>query len=110
MSSDTGMITMTTGTPEGVYFLMFNVCIAWFYLFAFSLSRLWVKVWVSQVTEENLNEIPFHWVEATVNVTVKLIPEEAVNKSGSIRFLGTTAEEFITVQRGVSSMQAQIFE
>lgn len=36
-----------------------------------------------------------HSVEAIVNVTVKVIPEEAVDKSGSIRLSGVTAEEFI---------------
>jgi hypothetical protein len=34
-------------------------------------------------------------VDATVNVTVKYIPEEAVDKSGSVRMFGLTAEEFI---------------
>ncbi|GBO99509.1 DE-cadherin [Eumeta japonica] len=68
----TGMITMKNGTPNGTYLLKFNV------------------------TEENEPLIPFHWVEATVNVTIKEIPEEAVDKSGSIRFVNITAEEFIT--------------
>jgi hypothetical protein len=36
-----------------------------------------------------------HSVDATVNVTVKEIPEEAVDKSGSVRIFGITAEEFI---------------
>lgn len=36
-----------------------------------------------------------HSVDATVNVTVKEIPEEAVDKSGSVRMVGVTAEEFI---------------
>ncbi|KAI5644881.1 cadherin domain-containing protein [Phthorimaea operculella] len=67
----TGMITMRQGTPNGTYTLRFNV------------------------TEENVPMVPFHWVEAVVNVTVKEIPEEAVDKSGSIRFLNVTAEEFI---------------
>lgn len=40
--------------------------------------------------------IPRHTVGATVNVTVKEIPEEAVDKSGSIRLYGTSAEDFIT--------------
>ncbi|KAI8437523.1 hypothetical protein MSG28_011829 [Choristoneura fumiferana] len=69
--SNTGMITMKTGTPNGTYMLRFNV------------------------TEENEPIVPFHWVEATVNVTIKEIPEEAVDKSGSIRFVNVTAEEFI---------------
>lgn len=40
--------------------------------------------------------IPYHKVEAVVNVTVKEIPEEAVDKSGSIRFSGISAEEFVS--------------
>ena len=39
--------------------------------------------------------IPRHSVDATVNVTVKDIPEEAVDRSGSVRMVGLTAEEFI---------------
>lgn len=34
-----------------------------------------------------------------MNVTVKVIPEEAVDKSGSIRLNGITAEEFIEPNR-----------
>jgi len=41
-------------------------------------------------------KIRHHTVDAVVNVTVREIPEEAVDKSGSIRFVGITAEEFIT--------------
>ncbi|EAT33862.1 AAEL013873-PA [Aedes aegypti] len=37
-----------------------------------------------------------HSVSAKVLVTVKEIPEEAVDKSGSIRFYGITAEEFVS--------------
>jgi hypothetical protein len=47
-----------------------------------------------QVTEEAPG-IKRHSVDATVNVTVKDISEEAVDKSGSVRLLGLTAEEFI---------------
>jgi len=71
LNDATGMITMLQGTPAGSYLLTFLV------------------------TEE-AQLIPRHTVEATVNVTVKEIPEEAVDKSGSIRFAGITAEEFIT--------------
>lgn len=53
------------------------------------------------MTEENEPIVPFHWVEATVNVTVKHIPEEAVDKSGSIRFVNITAAEFIVAERDV---------
>ena len=54
------------------------------------------------MTEENEPLVPFHWVEATVNVTIKEIPEEAVDKSGSIRFVNITAEEFIVPEPDVS--------
>lgn len=46
------------------------------------------------MTEEAL-EIPRHSVDATVNVTIKNITEEAVDKSGSVRMVGLSAEEFI---------------
>lgn len=55
-----------------------------------------------QVTEQSAL-IPFHHVIATVNVTVKDISEEAVDKSGSIRFLNITAERFITPEIDVST-------
>lgn len=47
------------------------------------------------VTEES-SFVTRHSVDAVVNVTVKEIPEEAVDSSGSIRFAGITAEEFVT--------------
>lgn len=48
------------------------------------------------VTEEpSTGMFPRHEVEATVAVTVKDIPSEAVVKSGSIRLSGVTAEEFV---------------
>lgn len=50
-----------------------------------------------QVIEDPKNGLfSRHSVGATVNVTVKEIPEEAVDKSGSIRFEGVTAEDFVT--------------
>lgn len=58
---------------------------------------------ILQVTEKHEPRIPYHWVEATVNVTVKEIPEEAVDKSGSIRFVNITAEEFIIPEKDVSN-------
>lgn len=69
-----GMITLREGTPAGQYELFFTV------------------------TEESLT-VPKHSVEAQVTVTVKEIPEEAVDKSGSIRLYGITAEEFIKPKR-----------
>lgn len=50
-----------------------------------------------QVTEDpSTKYFARHSVTAFVNVTIKEIPEEAVDKSGSIRFEGITAEEFVT--------------
>lgn len=71
LKSETGMITMLQNTKEQTYVLEF------------------------EVTEhrQNFNE---HTVNATVTVTVKEIPEEAVDRSGSIRLAGISAEEFIT--------------
>lgn len=69
-----GMITLREGTPAGEYELFFRV------------------------TEESL-AVPRHSVDAKVTVTVKEIPEEAVDKSGSVRLFGITAEEFIKPKR-----------
>lgn len=70
LNKDTGMITMLTGTQDDVYELHFKV------------------------TEQS-DFIPYHEVSATVAVTIKVIPEIAVDKSGSIRFYDITAERFI---------------
>lgn len=75
---DRGMIVMRNTISEGKYFLRFNV------------------------TEENEPLIPRHTVFATVNITVKEIPEEAVVKSGSIRLQGITMEEFVEKENGAS--------
>lgn len=68
-----GSITMRKGTRDGTYQLQFTVI---------EFSKL----------------IARHSVTAYVTVTVREIPEEAVTKSGSIRFYGITAEEFISEQ------------
>jgi hypothetical protein len=47
-----------------------------------------------QVTERAAT-IQQHSVDATVNVTIQYISEEAVDRSGSVRMVGVTAEEFI---------------
>ncbi|CAB0007597.1 unnamed protein product [Nesidiocoris tenuis] len=80
LNSKTGMITMLRGTTDQSFLLEF------------------------EVTEElRIPVVKRHSVHATVNVTVKEIPEEAVDKSGSIRFAGITAEEFVrTDQYGFS--------
>lgn len=70
LNADTGMIKMLQGTREGIYQLSFTV-------------------------EEESKHVPYHNVDSEVTVTVKEIPEEAVDKSGSIRFYDITAEKFI---------------
>lgn len=70
LDHNTGVITMLQGTREGIYTLEF------------------------EVTEQS-DIIDHHTVDATVTITVKEIPEEAVDKSGSIRFYDITAEKFI---------------
>lgn len=70
LDEETGMITMLHETQEDTYTLNFRVI-------------------------EEADLIPRHEVEATVEVTIKVIPEEAVDKSGSIRFYDISAEKFI---------------
>ncbi|XP_044580517.1 DE-cadherin isoform X2 [Cotesia glomerata] len=76
LDEHTGMITMLGSNPwtDGTFLLKF-------------------------VVKESSPRIPSHSVNAYVNVTVKLIPEEAVVKSGSIRFYDATAEEFVAPRR-----------
>lgn len=74
----TGNITMQPGLREGTYELKFLV-----------------------TEEPSSNYFEVHSVEATVTVTVKSIPEEAVRKSGSIRLQGATTEEFVEKSGGV---------
>ncbi|KAF5283408.1 hypothetical protein FQA39_LY04784 [Lamprigera yunnana] len=71
LNNNNGTITIKSGTPEGKYILKFSV------------------------TEEHPFFIEKHTVDATVEVTVKKIPEQAVQNSGSIRLSGVMAEEFI---------------
>lgn len=81
LDPNTGMITMLEKTPNNTYVLRFTV------------------------TEES-TLIPRHTVDAYVNVTVKIIPEEAVAKSGSVRFTGISAEEFVIPgESGVSKKE-----
>ncbi|XP_040171668.1 DE-cadherin-like [Anopheles arabiensis] len=75
LNRDTGMITMLQGTRGGDYELNFHVI-------------------------EHSRHFPRHNVTAKVTVTVKEIPEEAVDKSGSIRFHNVTAEEFVSLTPG----------
>lgn len=71
LKSETGMITMLQNTKEQTFVLEFEIT-------------------------EQAPKIPKHTVNSTVVVTVKEIPEEAVDKSGSVRLAGISAEEFIT--------------
>uniref|UniRef100_T1PGQ5 Cadherin n=1 Tax=Musca domestica TaxID=7370 RepID=T1PGQ5_MUSDO len=74
LNPSSGMITYLEGTPGGTYELQFVV------------------------TEES-TFIPRHSVDADVTVVVRELPEEAVDKSGSIRFFNVTKEDFISVPR-----------
>lgn len=74
LNPSTGMITMQENTPEGEYHLEFTVT-------------------------ESAPLIVEHSVNADVTVVVRELPEEAVDKSGSIRFFNITKEEFISVDR-----------
>lgn len=75
LNPETGMITMLSGTTNNTFTLKFRV-------------------------EEQSNYFPHGQskivAQAIVNVTVKEIPEEAVFKSGSVRFYGMNAEEFVS--------------
>lgn len=84
LNYDTGMITMLHGTSNNSFLLKFSV------------------------TEE-APLISRHSVDATVNVTVKEIPEEAVDKSGSVRMVGVTAEEFIQPGPGGTPSKHELF-
>lgn len=69
--SNKGMILMRPTTTEGVYVVRY------------------------EVTETHEPTIETHTVNAIVTITVKVLPEEAVIKSGSIRMSGITKEEFV---------------
>ncbi|XP_018044392.1 PREDICTED: DE-cadherin-like [Atta colombica] len=70
LNTSTGMITLLSGTSNDTFVLKF-------------------------VVTEQSKVISWHQVQAYVNVTVKELPEEAVHRSGSIRFYGITAEQFV---------------
>ncbi|XP_058809964.1 DE-cadherin isoform X2 [Phymastichus coffea] len=70
LEKSTGLITLLHDIRNGTFLLKFTVV-------------------------EESSKIRRHQVQATVNVTVKEIPKEAVVKSGSIRFLGISAEDLI---------------
>lgn len=79
-----GMITIREHTKEGKYTLYFDVT-------------------------ESSRDIPEHVTLATVHVTVKYIPEEAVDKSGSIRFKNIQPEDFITEDNNMHQSKKNIF-
>jgi len=70
LNTSTGMITLLKGTSNGTFELKF-------------------------IVTEQSKDIKSHQVYAFVNVTVTKLPEEAVEKSGSVRFYGMTAKEFV---------------
>lgn len=70
LDTNTGMITLLSGTSNDTFVLKFIV------------------------TEKNHFGHP-HQVHAYVNVTVKELPQEAVERSGSVRFYGINAEQFV---------------
>ncbi|XP_031842734.1 DE-cadherin isoform X2 [Nomia melanderi] len=81
LNQETGMITLLSGTSNDTFVLKFLV------------------------TEES-RRIQRHQVNAYVNVTVKELPEEAVVRSGSVRFYGMTAEQFVAPSEiGVSKKE-----
>ncbi|XP_076759576.1 DE-cadherin [Xylocopa sonorina] len=58
------------------------------------------------IVSEQGKYIARHEVNAYVNVTVKELPEEPVAKSGSVRFFGMTAEEFVVPdESGISKKE-----
>lgn len=81
LNQENGMITMLSGISNDTFVLKFIV------------------------TEHSIN-IPRHQVSAYVNVTVRELPEEAVSRSGSVRFYGMTAEDFVAPDKsGVSKKE-----
>ncbi|XP_029165136.1 DE-cadherin isoform X1 [Nylanderia fulva] len=78
---NTGMITLLSGTTNDTFVLKF-------------------------IVTEKGHLIKTHQVHAYVNVTVKELPEEAVDRSGSVRFYGITAEQFVEPdESGVSKKE-----
>lgn len=70
LDPNTGMITLLSGTSNDTFVLKF-------------------------IVTEKGHFGDSHQVYAYVNVTVKELPQEAVEKSGSVRFYGINAEQFV---------------
>ena len=75
LNFDTGMITLLSGTTNNTFVLEFRV---------------------TEKSNHFPDGRPGVTAKAIVNVTVKEIPEEAVLRSGSVRFYGMNAEEFVS--------------
>ena len=89
LNPDTGMITLLSGTTNKTFSLKFQVTETSHYFFPGE---------------------PTVMAEAIVNVTVKEIPEEAVAKSGSVRFYGMNAEEFVVAPFDSGVSKKDIFQ
>ncbi|EDW32821.1 GL10186 [Drosophila persimilis] len=74
---------------------------------AVSILHLIIGDYVLEFTvDEESTFLPYHSVDGDVTVVIRELPEEAVDKSGSIRFINITKEEFIYVPRDMQSPEA----
>ncbi|XP_061941951.1 DE-cadherin isoform X2 [Apis cerana] len=85
LNQDTGMITLLPGISNDTFVLKF-------------------------IVTEHSTYIPRHQVNAYVNVTVKELPEEAVERSGSVRFFGMTAHDFVAPDEESGVSKKEIFQ
>lgn len=85
LNQDTGMITLLPGISNDTFVLKF-------------------------IVTEHSTYIPRHQVNAYVNVTVKELPEEAVERSGSVRFFGMTAHDFVAPDEETGVSRKEIFQ
>ncbi|XP_043520392.1 DE-cadherin [Frieseomelitta varia] len=85
LNQETGMITLLPGISNDTFVLKF-------------------------IVTEYSAQIPRHQVNAYVNVTVKELPEEAVARSGSVRFFGMTATEFVAPDETTGVSKKEIFQ
>lgn len=68
-----------------------------------SAVRDWTHVKLEFDVVEESRHFPKHTVDSVVWVNIKQIPEEAVIRSGSVRFLDARAEEFVVAKNGQKS-------
>ncbi|XP_031367254.1 DE-cadherin isoform X2 [Apis dorsata] len=85
LNQHTGMITLLSGISNDTFVLKF-------------------------IVTEHSTYIPRHQVNAYVNVTVKELPEEAVERSGSVRFFGMTAHDFVAPDEESGISKKEIFQ